>query len=283
MKRSIIISILTLAAAVCFAQAPKQLTNADIVNMVKAGLPESTLVMTIRANPSAFDTSPQGLISLKKAGVPSNVIEAMIQPKGAKRTADPAPPATSAAAPMPPALADLTRRWGSQQTRIEVDRVFLVDGENRIEMKYSQPSTRRRHIVFVFQQFAVLNGPSAKLRTANHSPEFEMILPNNVEVSSIVALAKLEPRASDVREIMISNTTGLGSTMGFPTERSMKISYAKSDDQSAAPEGYDVYHVKAERLERGEYAFVVNKPGNGMMGAFGSASLNYNFYELGVE
>ena len=60
-------------------QAQKPLTNADVLNMVKkAGLSESVVVATIQANPGNYDTSPDALISLHKAGVTDAEINAMV-------------------------------------------------------------------------------------------------------------------------------------------------------------------------------------------------------------
>ena len=45
------------------------MTNADVINMVKAGLTENTIVLDIQLSPTAFDTSPNALIELKNQGV----------------------------------------------------------------------------------------------------------------------------------------------------------------------------------------------------------------------
>lgn len=49
-------------------ESPKALTNADVVNMVKAGLSADTIVMAIRGSAASFDTTADGLIALKKTG-----------------------------------------------------------------------------------------------------------------------------------------------------------------------------------------------------------------------
>lgn len=60
----------------------KPMTNQDVINMVRAKLPESTVVMAIRAAEPEFDTSADGLIKLKTAGVTQNVIETIITVQG---------------------------------------------------------------------------------------------------------------------------------------------------------------------------------------------------------
>lgn len=54
------------------------LTNDDIVKMLEAGLPQSTILMSIRGGETQFDTSADGLIRLNSSGVPAPIIEAMI-------------------------------------------------------------------------------------------------------------------------------------------------------------------------------------------------------------
>ena len=74
--------LFTLLAALCvapaWAQAQKELTNDDVVTMVKAGLSEKAIALAARRGPAKFDTTPTALISLKEQGVPALVIEAML-------------------------------------------------------------------------------------------------------------------------------------------------------------------------------------------------------------
>src|SRR5437879_8609738 len=77
------------------ASAQEVLTNESVVGMVKAGLPETVIIQKIRSASRKFDNSTDGLIKLKRAGVPDKVIEAMVSelsvpPTAAASTADPA-------------------------------------------------------------------------------------------------------------------------------------------------------------------------------------------------
>jgi len=76
---------------------PAAMTNLDVVKMVKAGVPENVIVMTIQTGKSKFDISPDGLIALQKAGVTQTEMGAMM---AAASGAAPAPAlAPEAAAP----------------------------------------------------------------------------------------------------------------------------------------------------------------------------------------
>ena len=108
-KISVLLLVLCLSCATTavFAQQGQQpLTNADVVKMVKSGLPASVISNAIQANDTDFDVSANGLIALQKAGVPQTVMDAMISASSKKRSssaassaAPPAAAATSAALP----------------------------------------------------------------------------------------------------------------------------------------------------------------------------------------
>ena len=76
----------------------KPLTNADVVSMVKAGLAESTILLSIQHGSTAFDTSPQALISLQREGVSTSVLNAMLAAGSGK-----ASPSIPAPVPLPDA------------------------------------------------------------------------------------------------------------------------------------------------------------------------------------
>jgi hypothetical protein len=84
MKKSacVLVALTLLACIWTEAQQEKQnrkpLTNADVVDMVKAGLAESTIVLSISHSATNFDTSPQALIALKNQGVPQKVLDSML-------------------------------------------------------------------------------------------------------------------------------------------------------------------------------------------------------------
>jgi hypothetical protein len=54
------------------------LTNADVINMTKSGMGDKTVVLVIQQSPTKFDTRPEALIELKKAGISDEVVNAML-------------------------------------------------------------------------------------------------------------------------------------------------------------------------------------------------------------
>ena len=78
-------------------EATSIIGNTDIIEMVGAQFGETTIIAAIQANPTHFDVAPKALLTLKSAGVPERVIEAMLATEAAKKT----PSATTAGAVAP--------------------------------------------------------------------------------------------------------------------------------------------------------------------------------------
>jgi hypothetical protein len=58
----------------------KSLTNSDVETMLTGGLPESTIIISVKRRPALFDTSPSALIELKNHGATAAILDAMMQP-----------------------------------------------------------------------------------------------------------------------------------------------------------------------------------------------------------
>lgn len=93
------------AAQSRLASAAPELTNKDVIFMLKAGLSSEIIITKIKISTVSFDTSASALRELKDAGADDSVIVAMIE-SGAPATpaapAKPAPPASAPAAPAAP-------------------------------------------------------------------------------------------------------------------------------------------------------------------------------------
>ncbi|MDR3751446.1 MAG: hypothetical protein P4K94_08180 [Terracidiphilus sp.] len=98
--------------AICPLLAAQQALNNDsVIKLVKAGLSDDLIVSTINAQAGSYDTSTDGLITLKTAGVSDKVVAAIVAKAAAPPTAPvpvppPAPiapaPVVQAAAPQAP-------------------------------------------------------------------------------------------------------------------------------------------------------------------------------------
>jgi hypothetical protein len=88
-----VLSIAVISIAVGVATAQTVMDNAAIIKLNASGLSEDIIVQTINASAGQYDTSTDGLIALKKAGVTDKEVGAMIS-----KTANPNGPAPVAVA-----------------------------------------------------------------------------------------------------------------------------------------------------------------------------------------
>ncbi|MFM9904875.1 MAG: hypothetical protein ACKVQJ_09935 [Pyrinomonadaceae bacterium] len=65
-------------------KAKETMTNAKVVEMVKNGVPESTILLAIQQSEPSFDTSSTALIELSKQGVGQKILDAMFAPQPTK-------------------------------------------------------------------------------------------------------------------------------------------------------------------------------------------------------
>src|ERR1700759_611240 len=96
------------ASALQAHQQPAQqpaMTNADLVKLVQAGVPESAIIASIHTSAPAFDLSADGLVALHKAGVTQGELEAAIAANSAAHPAGVAPSASATTASAPTASA----------------------------------------------------------------------------------------------------------------------------------------------------------------------------------
>jgi len=108
----IVFFALLLSAYVAAAQAPVETVpqaNAEVLKLLRAGMPESVVLDKIHAATVRFDTSADALIALKQAGATEAELKAILAPPSASASQPAA--ATSAAAPTTaePSLDDTTK------------------------------------------------------------------------------------------------------------------------------------------------------------------------------
>lgn len=83
-------------------QTGKAITNQNVISMAKNALPDSVIISAIKTNDTDFDISSSGLIALKKAGVSSKVMEAMLDVVNSKKSA----PAVTPISPSAPGVSN---------------------------------------------------------------------------------------------------------------------------------------------------------------------------------
>src|SRR5579859_3998896 len=63
---------------VALAQAPKALSNDDVIQMVKAGLGEDLIVSMVQSQPGRYNLATDDLVTLKQQGLSDKILSAMV-------------------------------------------------------------------------------------------------------------------------------------------------------------------------------------------------------------
>lgn len=218
--------------------AGDRITNADVLKLVDAKLPVSTIVLTIKSSEADFDTSAEAIIALSKRKVPEAVIAAMLEKGGA---------AGATAADAAPADA------------FNPEQIVLVDGSTESKLRYIHSNSRTAARALGFggvATYAVLHGPKAALQLKTNTPSFIVAVPGNAQPQSYLTLARFEPRRNGTREVMVGGGYVSYST-GIHPDRIIATQAEQIPDQSKAPKGYVLFRLTpSAALKPGEYALV---------------------------
>jgi hypothetical protein len=246
-----LVAVMALALPAATSVAQEVLTNDSVVQMIKAGLPESVVVSKIRSTPTKFDLKTDSLVNLKKAGVSDKVLEAMMA----------APASPAAAAPAAAAPAPVT---GALRTQ---DAIYQVVGGKTVELFATSANLEVNTAFFQNKSEVVLEGRKAQYRIADKQPVFL-----STYSSTDAPLVKLKPGdKSNDRNLKI----GSGAFMPFGGTQKMGV---RNEDKIAVtierdPRG--LYRVTPSApLPPGEYGFIL---------ATGFGAGSGKIYDFGVD
>jgi hypothetical protein len=251
--------LFAIAAGAAAPGAQKPLTNEDIVSMVQAGLPQEVVIEKIKTSKSAFDTSTQALIALKKAGVSPDIIRVMVNPAAEAKPAGGAGPFVNTNAPAPcqvPAGGQASWLSGASSAMW----YSAPNQGDRVEISYERGTIS--HVGFGFgATLLVLHPLKAALRVPSQTQFWSCINPSDAPLVRFSL-----DKGSDERN------TSLGRYTPF------KISFHISEEDlvpyrsEKTPEGYFKI-TPSSTLAPGEYGFVPQ----GTTGFFTSGERVYSF------
>ena len=141
------------------AQAPTDnvLTNADIVKMMKAGLPESIILREIRMSNTDFATSPAALIELKKQGASERILGAVLDSRIGPSRSEPESPAT------PRIIAQAATPGLHHMPSFEADLRINSTANGKLSMGHNQIKVERSGVpVFSLKWKEIRNTNSSK-------------------------------------------------------------------------------------------------------------------------
>lgn len=248
------------------------ITNADVIKLLEAGMPEEVVLQAIATGEPKFNTSSDALVQLKKKGATPAILKAMLSaPTGAAGAAPAkkgaaAPPATAAAAALNP-----------EQVMV------VVDGQQSA-MQYLVPTMRTAARALGFggvASYATLSGTKAARRLPGKAVEFIVSVPKNAQVAGYVTLASFVVQRNGTREV----STG-GGYMSYSTginrHHVIEIKTEPLADQSLAHDGFILHRVTPEKdLPGGEYALVLYTAEVRTVGFFGAGA--NSFFDFGVD
>jgi hypothetical protein len=194
-----------LFAICCLAAAAQQAMNNDaVIKLVKAGLSDDLIVTTINSQPGAYDTSADGIIALKGAGVSDKIVAAIVA-KSAAPAAAPMPAAPVApASTLPPGIDDVgvyykdkTGAWapllpeivnfktGGVLKSIATDGIVKGDLNGHIQGEHAKNTATFPLVlaVYVPEGTAITEYQLLRLRTNHTSREFRSVTGGVMHVS----------------------------------------------------------------------------------------------------
>lgn len=249
------------------------ITNADVIKLLEAQMPESVILQSIATSTTKFDTSATALIALKNKGASPAVLNAVISPKSLTAATAPAGAAAPAGRAMPAAA-----------NAINPEEAIVVQNGQETPMQYltAQMRTAARALGFGgVATYASLTGTKAARRLPGEGFEFIVSVPKNAQVAGYVTIASFAVRNNGTREVSTGGGYMSYST-GIAKDRVVAITSEQLADQSRAKEGFVLYKVKPEKaLPSGEYALVFYTAEVRVAGFFAQAA--NSFYDFGVD
>jgi len=233
--------------------AQQALNNDSVIKLVKAGLSDDLIVTTINGSAGNYNTSADGIIALKSAGVSDKIIGAIV----AKNVA-PTPSAASAQSTSNPDDPTQVHSPGVYILIAGPDQVMHLKKLDHVSPKAAQTSgvwasaftygIRKAHMV------AVVDGASAALQTTDTNPTFYLYIPednttfggNTISVKDF-SLVKFD--VYDAQRHVNTVSMGIGSTT-VGTDAAALHGFSS---EAVKPGIYKI--TLAKPLKIGEYAF----------------------------
>lgn len=281
--RNILLGIVFLALCPLLV-AQQTLNNDAVIKLAKAGLSDDLIVSTINSQAGTYDTSTDGLIALKAAGVSDKIVSAVVAKASAPSPAT--VPATTTPAPVPPApdpddpasphdpgVYLLTTDHSGQRKMIFVERAGAGNAKTAGILAHAFT-----YGIVKAKLKADLPGPRAAIRASEARPTFYMFFPpmngqsglggtDTITSPSQFSLLSLEDK-KDHRETAIEKIGFASASVGNDEKRSFLF----TSDRIRA----NVYKIVVNsNLKAGEYAFIASTRVAGT--ASGASVVIYDF------
>ena len=235
------------AASIVLSAQTKPLTNADIVSLAKLAMGDDVIIAKIQQAAAVdFKLEVSDLEALKKAGVTSPVISAMLKKSTAKSEPAPAPAAAAPAGRPAPAA-------GAPMGPNDADTVYLMakDGK-KLTLRSSAGTMSTTYAYVTTLMHSNFDGLKADSRTSDHRPSFVMRSYKSPKGRLWLVSAEVDKK-NNVRSVKMGNSKIFGSkNIGAP-DSSNQI------EVDIVSEGPDTWRITPKKdLPGGEYGLWMN-------------------------
>jgi hypothetical protein len=230
MLSGIVCLVLFAGAALVLRAQEGDITNARIVEMTKIGLDDDIIIAKIKGGKCSFQLADSDLMDLKKAGVSSKVVAAMLDASQLTVT-----------------------RVTIDQKEVEVHTLGEAKSGGRLGAALT-------HGLSSAKEKAYLEGPHSKI-IVSPTPAIFLELPKDDTIDNYI-LVKMDPK-SDRREIEVASTGLLvGQKSGIRAE-----AIQKTASKSLGGNKYSL--TPTDTLKNGEYMIYVNGSTDKIKGTYG--------------
>ena len=279
------------AATLCLAVPAnaETLDNQSVVELVNVGLSEAAIIAKIESSSNQFEVATRDLVTLKKAGVPSDVIAAMI---GASKNAVATPSATASFdSPDPlvphPAGVYMLADWLPQPKMLAIDATTSNQTKTGGFLGYALTGG-----LAPMSFKAVIPNAQARIRTAQSRPTFFFYFDEPTAssasrggsgfwragaVSSPAEFSLVAFKVkSDRREAKVGQFNLAGAKAGVMDKDRIPFEYER-----VAPGVFKV--MPQATLAPGEYGFIYATSGGSGPGAAGVGATTSRIFDFSVE
>ena len=221
------------------------LTDQDILQMVKAGFDDTTVLRYIRANDVDFDLSVSAMVALKNAGVSQSLIQAMLSIEVSKKEIG-----------VDAALAAIAVTASNSRDDVHV---FALQSGKLIPM---DPEIVKWHTVGGFRNAALFNSDKSVLTGAVGRPHSELVAtwpPLNMHPVDM-AFYILTPKSSSASDFQLLHLSEKGDRREFRTIRSDRARGWGTPENTVAftldNVAPRVYKITLPNLNVGEYGLL---------------------------
>lgn len=243
------------------AVAQEVLTNKTVIDLYRAGLDSTIIVSKIETSSCKFDVSSASLIALKKAKVPANVIQAMMN-KSEKISTAPEKKTNT----IPPV--ESNRDVPPQLETINYIHFYdkAAHAAKPLERQVASYKMKKKALGFAGVQYVYeISGNKSSIRLTSDASFIVNI--GSAQPDAFV-LFKVEPKDNS-RQAVASDFSRIGGAQGSKGVVGISIKQVK-------PGIYEL--MPSSKLEKGEYLFAPKSGGNLM-----STTTSVDVYAFGID